>query len=211
MQQRLSPLRPARSLSVRHGPPQTPTIARATLHAGPDGTFTIAVVADTHSRPNKQALAHVAALQPDAVLHAGDVGKPEVLDRLRQIAPVVAVRGNVDAADAQLPDTVILDVERWSGRLRILITHIAVNGPRLRADVARLAAAEGASLVVCGHSHVPFIGQDRGIGVLNPGSIGPRRFTLPVVWGVITLDADGVRLGHRDAETGLPWRPSGTG
>ena len=196
---------------MRHGPPQTPTIARVTLQARSDGTLTIAVVADTHSRPNRKALAHIAELRPDAVLHAGDVGKPEVLDALRETAPVTAVRGNVDASGAGLPDTVILDVERWSGRLRILLTHIALNGPRLRSDVARLAAAEEAGLVVCGHSHVPFIGQDRGLTVLNPGSIGPRRFTLPVVFGVIALDAQGVWLGHRDALTGLPWRPSGRG
>jgi putative phosphoesterase len=194
---------------MRHGPPQTSAIARTTLQARPDGTLALAVVADTHGRPSRSALAHIAEMRPDAVLHAGDVGRSSVLDALREIAPVIAVRGNVDAADAGLPDTVILDIERGSGRLRILMTHIAVNGPRLRTDVARRAAAEEVSLVICGHSHVPFVGQDRGITVLNPGSIGPRRFTLPVVWGVIALDAAGVKLGHRDAETGLPWRPSG--
>ena len=189
-------------------PTRAPTRAVATLRAPADRALTVAVVADTHSTPNPSALAHIAALKPDAVLHAGDIGDLRVLDALREIAPVIAVRGNIDAREDRLPDLVILDVEgAAAGGLRILLTHIAVNGPRLRADVLRMAAAEGAALVVCGHSHVPFIGRDRGITVLNPGSIGPRRFALPIVYGLLELDAGGVRLGHRDAETGLPWQP----
>lgn len=195
---------------MRRGPVRAPTVTSATLRARPDGTLKVAVVADTHSSPNPRALAHIAALAPDVVLHAGDIGELRVLDALREIAPLVAVRGNIDTREDRLPDTVILDVEgAAAGSLRMLLTHIAVNGPRLRAEVARLATEKGASLVVCGHSHVPFIGRDRGITVLNPGSIGPRRFALPIVYGVVELDAGGVRLGHRDAETGLPWSPPG--
>jgi predicted phosphodiesterase len=91
--------------------------------------------------------------------------------------------------------------------LRIYLTHIAVNGPKLRADVARMARAEHASLVVCGHSHVPFIAQDRELAVFNPGSIGPRRFHLPIVFGTIAITPRGVRLAHVDCETGRPWSP----
>ena len=80
-------------------------------------------------------------------------------------------------------------------------------GPRLRADVARIARAEDASLVVCGHSHVPFAASDRGITVFNPGSVGPRRFQLPIVLGVIDVSAKGVSVFHIDCETGLPWKP----
>jgi predicted phosphodiesterase len=91
--------------------------------------------------------------------------------------------------------------------LNILLTHVAVCGPKLRADVARLARAEDASLVVCGHSHVPFAAHDEGITVFNPGSVGPRRFQLPIALGVIDVSAEGVSVRHVDCETGRPWRP----
>ena len=168
----------------------------------------IAVVADTHSRPHPEAAAHLAALEPDAILHAGDIGELSVLDDLRRIAPVFAVRGNIDTRAPDLPDVLRLDLERDGKALRILLVHIAVYGPKIRADVARMAQAESATLVVCGHSHVPFIGQDRGLTVFNPGSIGPRRFSLPIVFGTIDFAPGGVRLAHVDCETGRPWMPS---
>ena len=91
--------------------------------------------------------------------------------------------------------------------LRIVLVHIGVNGPRLRPEVARLAKDERADLVVCGHSHVPFIGVDKGLTVFNPGSIGPRRFSLPIVLGTIDIAPGGVRLAHVDVETGHAWVP----
>jgi predicted phosphodiesterase len=75
--------------------------------------------------------------------------------------------------------------------------------------VARRATSERAGLVVCGHSHVPFIGRDRGIGMFNPGSIGPRRFQLPIVLGHIEVAANSVKLRHIDCETGQTWLPPG--
>jgi uncharacterized protein len=95
--------------------------------------------------------------------------------------------------------------------MKILLLHIAVSGPRLRADAARLAKASSADLVVCGHSHVPFIGRDRGVLVFNPGSIGPRRFHLPIVFGVIELASNKLEMRHIDCETGDPWMPALTG
>jgi len=92
-------------------------------------------------------------------------------------------------------------------KVRILLLHIAVAGPRLRADAARLARAEAATLVVCGHSHVPFLGQERGLTVFNPGSCGPRRFHLPIVFGLVELGATAVHLRHYDCETGQVWSP----
>ena len=86
--------------------------------------------------------------------------------------------------------------------LRILLTHIAVNGPKLRADVVRMAKHADASMVVCGHSHVPFIGEDRGLVMFNPGSAGPRRFSLPILFGTLDFGPEGVRLTHIDCETG---------
>ena len=85
--------------------------------------------------------------------------------------------------------------------------HIAVYGPKLRADAARLARAAEASIVVCGHSHVPFLGRDQGIAVINAGSIGPRRFRLPIVFGVIDIDRDHVSMHHVSCETGDRWLP----
>jgi putative phosphoesterase len=166
----------------------------------------IAVVADTHSRPHPEAARHLAAMAPAAILHAGDIGDPAVLEGLAEIAPLHAVRGNIDARG--LPDHLVLDVKR-AGRapLRMLLTHIAVDGVRIRGDVARLARARGASLIVCGHSHVPFIVGDRELTLFNPGSIGPRRFHLPIVFGRIDLAGDEVELAHVDCETGGAWTP----
>ncbi|MBA2319648.1 MAG: metallophosphoesterase family protein [Deltaproteobacteria bacterium] len=165
----------------------------------------IAVVADTHSSPHPAAAERLRALRPAAILHAGDIGDLAVLDALGRIAPVLAVRGNIDTRGNSLPDVLTIEIP---GRLRILMTHIAVYGPKLRADVARLAVSEDAHLVVCGHSHVPFIGRDRGIPMFNPGSIGPRRFSLPIVFGTIEL-GDDIRLAHWDVVTGEAWAPPG--
>jgi hypothetical protein len=168
----------------------------------------IAAVADTHSQPHPSTAKHLAALAPDAILHGGDIGDLAVLDDLATIAPVYAVRGNIDTRARDLPDVLTIDITRGERTLlRILLTHIAVAGPRLRAEVAKLARAAKASLVVCGHSHVPFIGVDRGLTVFNPGSVGPRRFSLPIVFGTIDLAPTGVRLAHVSAETGEPWSP----
>jgi putative phosphoesterase len=178
----------------------------ATLAMPDDGRLTIAAVADTHSQPHTATRARLAAIAPDAILHAGDIGDPSVIDQLAEIAPVFTVRGNIDTR-ATFPDVLTLDLVGGDRRLRIFLIHIAVNGPRLRADVARMARAERASLVVCGHSHVPFIGQERDLTVFNPGSIGPRRFHLPIVFGTIAVTPAGVRLAHIDCETGRTWSP----
>jgi putative phosphoesterase len=173
-----------------------------------DGTLTLVVVADTHSHPHEAMGERLEELAPDAILHAGDIGDEAVIEGLAAVAPVLAVRGNIDTR-ATHPDVRTIDVVGEARRLRIFMTHIAVHGPRLRADVARMALAEQAALVVCGHSHVPFIGRDRGLAVFNPGSIGPRRFALPIVFGLISITPDGVRLAHIDCASGQPWSPPG--
>ena len=177
----------------------------------PDGSLRLAVVADTHSQPHPRAAEHLAARAPDAILHAGDVGDLEVLEQLSRIAPVHAVRGNIDVHAPDLPDVITLDLVSSDADaqplLRVLMVHIGVYGPKLRADVAASARAQGAHAVVCGHSHVPFIGRDRGLTVFNPGSIGPRRFQLPIVFGTMDVTPAGLRLGHVDCETGAPWTP----
>jgi putative phosphoesterase len=173
-----------------------------------EGRLRWVVVADTHGRPHPDTLARVTAEKPDHILHAGDIGDLGVLDQLRKIAPVLAVRGNIDAPSSDVPDALVIDVlDHGRPRTRILLVHYGVIGPKLRGDVALVARHEGALLVVCGHSHVPFIGTDGGIGVFNPGSVGPRRFNLPIVYGVIQIERQGIRLHHVSCETGEPWTP----
>jgi uncharacterized protein len=188
--------------------PKKTTHEHRALELGPDGALRLVVVADTHSQPDPRAGALITAEHPACILHAGDIGARAVLDALGAYAPVIAVRGNIDARMPGVPDAVTIDV-RDGGRtlLRMLLLHIAVHGPRLRADAARLARAEGASLVVCGHSHVPFLGRDRGIAVVNAGSIGPRRFQLPIVFAVVDVRRDGVSMHHVSCETGETWLP----
>lgn len=190
-------------------PRQVRQTARLPLRA--DGTLTLACVADTHSQPHPATAERLAAIRPDAILHGGDIGDPAVIAPLAAIAPVLVVRGNIDGR-AAFPDVLVIDIgdpvdTDAASRLRILLTHIAVVGPRLRSEIVRQARAEHAALVVCGHSHVPFIGRDRDITVFNPGSIGPRRFQLPIVLGTIAITPDTVRLAHIDCETGLRWLP----
>ena len=114
----------------------------------------------------------LAALRgSDLIIHAGDVGKPDVIDRLRAIAPVVAVRGNIDtqAWAAALPETEIVEM----AKLRVYVLH----------DLSQLAidpAAAGFAAVIFGHSHTPSSEERTGVLYLNPGSAGPRRFRLPV-------------------------------
>jgi putative phosphoesterase len=165
----------------------------------------VVVVADTHARPHPKLGERIRELRPSRILHAGDVGSPAVLEELATYAPVTAVRGNVD--ERGLPDVVTIDCQSDAGAFRILLTHIAVSGIRLRADALRLARDDGADLVVCGHSHVPLVARDHGIAVFNPGSAGPRRFDLPIVFGAIELGSSGLAFRHVDCETGQDWRP----
>lgn len=180
----------------------------ATLALREDGTAKLAIVADTHSAPHPATEERLRALSPDAILHAGDIGDLSVLDQLAAIAPLFAVRGNIDDRTSAVPDLLTLDlVSGERSVLRLLLLHIAVAGPRIRAEVAKLARAEGASLIVCGHSHVPFVGQERGLTVFNPGSIGPRRMHLPIVFGLLELSPQRISVTHIDCVTGKPWSP----
>jgi putative phosphoesterase len=132
-------------------------------------TTVLGVISDTHGLLRPQA---VAALEGcELIVHAGDVGDPAVLEELRGIAPVVAVRGNVDtqAWAKSLPATETVAV----GALRIWVLH----------DLSELdvdPAAAGFAAVIFGHSHKPKVEFRDGVLYLNPGSAGPRRFRLPV-------------------------------
>jgi putative phosphoesterase len=184
----------------------------AELSLNPRGELRVAVVADTHSRPHPAAAEHIRALAPAAILHGGDVGDLQVLDALAKIAPVIAVRGNIDERAPDLPDSIGIDIrDDGESVLTLLLMHIAVYGAKIRADAARLATRHGSRLIVCGHSHVPFVGRDRGLTVFNPGSIGPRRFHLPIVFGVLEIAAGKLSLRHVDCETGQAWEPLSLG
>lgn len=163
------------------------------------------MVADTHSQPHPATHDAVTTFRPDAILHAGDIGDLTVLDELARIAPVYAVRGNIDTTVSDLPDHLVIDGDHANHR--IAMVHIGLYGPSLRREVEAFVRKEHAHLVVCGHSHVPFIGVHRGITVFNPGSCGPRRFGLPIVFGTIERTSDGVKLAHVNCETGGAWLP----
>lgn len=196
-------------MAVSSRPPLVEQRTALTVEAG---RGRLVVVADTHSAPHPAFAERVKPLSPTAILHGGDIGDRSVLKTLAQVTgvPVLAVRGNIDERARDLPDVLVVDVARPPGPpLCLFMIHIAVYGPKLRADVAARAKAAGAQLVVCGHSHVPFIGVDRGLPIFNPGSIGPRRFRLPIVFGVIEITPTSVKLAHIDCETGQPWSPPG--
>jgi uncharacterized protein len=181
---------------------------RTALPLRDDGGIRVVVVADTHSHPHPESARLIAAQRPDAILHAGDIGDLGVLDALAELAPLTAIRGNIDTRAADLPDVVTVDLSAGGQSVfTLLLVHIAVYGPKLQAGAARLAQANGARMVVCGHSHVPFIGRDRGLLVFNPGSIGPRRFQLPIVFGVLELADNRLSMRHVDCETGEAWTP----
>ena len=173
------------------------------------GSTRIAIISDTHSRPHSDSLELVAARSPDAILHAGDVGDLSVIAPFKTVAPTVVVRGNIDTRADELPDSVDIQLTDVDGAplAKLLLQHICLYGPKLRADAAKNAKAHGADIVICGHSHVPFIGRDRDLLVFNPGSIGPRRFTLPIVFGMLELSAGRASMYHVSCETGERWTP----
>jgi uncharacterized protein len=134
-----------------------------------NGVKRIGLISDTHGLLRKEA---VEALRgSELIIHAGDVGKPEILEALKKIAPVVAVRGNVDTEPwAQaLQETAVAE----AGAALIYVLH-DVNALDLNP------AASGFHIVVSGHSHKPGKSERDGVLYINPGSAGPRRFQLPV-------------------------------
>lgn len=138
---------------------------------------TIGVISDTHGLLRPQALR--ALRESDLIIHAGDVGKPEILEELKTLAPVFAVRGNIDTEPwAQaLPETEVIETDSAT----IYVLHDA-NAIDLDP------AAAGFHIIVSGHSHKPGRTERNGVLYLNPGSAGPRRFDLPVTVALLHLD-----------------------
>jgi len=142
----------------------------------------IGVISDTHGLLRSEAVEELRGVS--RILHAGDVGTPEVLAALNEIAPVTAVRGNVDHGSwaTRLPTSEVVEVEGVS----IYVMHILTE-----LDLKPEAAGFG--VVVYGHSHEPKSEVKNGVLYFNPGSAGPRRFKLPVTVGKLVADGGAVR------------------
>jgi uncharacterized protein len=141
----------------------------------------VGVISDTHGLMRPQAVA--ALRNSDLIIHAGDVGNPEVITQLAGIAPIHVVRGNVDKGDwaARLPLTELVEV----GERQLLVLH---EISQLDLDPAHA----GFAAVVFGHSHQPLIETRQGVLFINPGSAGPRRFNLPV--SIARIAMSGARM-----------------
>ena len=129
----------------------------------------IGVISDTHGLMRPEATA--ALRGSDLIVHAGDVGRPKIIEQLNAIAPTHAVRGNVDTQSwaRALPDTRVVE----AGQLRFYVLHV-------RAELAIDPISAGYAAVIFGHSHKSSVETRNGVVYLNPGSAGPRRFRLPV-------------------------------
>ena len=151
--------------------------------------LTVGVVSDTHGLVRPQALAALAGCE--LILHAGDIGGNDVLEELNRLAPVIAVRGNVDGGWARLlPERRLLDL----GGVDVLLLHDrALVGAQPFADLAAGGGRERA--IVFGHSHQPLAQSKGGVLWFNPGSAGPRRFSLPGSVGRLVIE--GGRVRHR--------------
>ena len=158
----------------------------------------IGVISDTHGYVDPQLAEVLAGV--DAILHAGDVAGPEILHQLAAIAPVKAVRGNVDRGElgAGLEESLLLRL----GSLRALLVHDLGTPARPHAPLAARIAREGVRLVVHGHSHLPAVELRGGVLFVNPGSAGPRRFRLPRSAGRMEVDGGRVRVELLDLEAG---------
>jgi len=138
--------------------------------------FTIGIISDTHGLLRPEA---VEAMQGvDTIVHAGDIGKEIVLDKLRAVAPVIAVRGNMDSAGwaNTLRKTEIIELHKT----KIYVTH-DINSIYIDPSSSRI------QVVISGHTHRPSIGRHNSVLYINPGSAGPRRFTLPVSTALLNI------------------------
>lgn len=145
----------------------------------------IGVISDTHGLLRPQAIAALSGVEH--ILHAGDIGDLTLLDDLRRLAPVTAIRGNVDTQPSmrKLPATEAVEL---GGKTFYLIHNLR--------ELDLNPAAAGFAAVISGHSHQPAIEWKKGVLYFNPGSAGPRRFSLPISIGLLTITQ-----GKIEAET----------
>jgi putative phosphoesterase len=152
----------------------------------------VGIISDTHGLLRPQAAQRLAGVAH--IIHSGDIGKPDVIAGLRRIAPLTAIRGNIDSGGwaEEYPNTAMVGF----GGCTIYVLH---DIQELRLD-PRLC---GVDVVVSGHSHRPRIQTVDGVLYLNPGSAGPRRFNLPVTLATLDLTARPLRpLIHDLSEEG---------
>ena len=154
---------------------------------------TIGLISDTHGLLRPEAVRALTGVSH--IIHAGDIGGPEILEALRQIAPVYAVRGNNDKGSwaAAIPLYEALDLEGVS-------IHVLHDLNELDLD----PHAAGFAVVVSGHSHKPTVTERDGVTFVNPGSAGPRRFKLPVTVGYLDITTAGPGSPHRCIARTLP-------
>jgi putative phosphoesterase len=151
--------------------------------------ITVGLISDTHGLLRDEAVRQLEG--SDVIIHAGDVGDPEILDRLRKIAPVAAVRGNVDMGDwaDKLPSDVLVE----AGSTLIYVLH-SID------DLKVNLAAGGIQVVVFGHSHKPEERSESGVLYINPGSAGPRRFKLPISLARLTISVGSRKVTFIDLD-----------
>src|SRR5262249_55205698 len=142
----------------------------------------VALLSDTHGLLRPEALDFLRRAQH--IIHAGDIGKPEILDELGTIAPLTAVRGNNDRERwaARVPETAVL-------RVGYVVIYVLHNLAELDIDPLE----KRYRVVVSGHSHKPTVQERDGVLYVNPGSAGPRRFTLPIALGELEISGESVR------------------
>ncbi|PBC06821.1 metallophosphoesterase family protein [Mesorhizobium sp. WSM3859] len=154
-------------------------------------TFRIGIISDTHGLLRPEAERRLAGV--NHIIHAGDIGSPDITAALQQIAPVTAIRGNVDTAQwaANYADTVLV---RLAGRTCYVLHDLKT----LQVSPAAL----GVDMVVSGHSHVPKLKTVDGVLYLNPGSAGHRRFRLPITLATVDIRPDGLQPIIHDLSSG---------
>ena len=139
----------------------------------------IGIISDTHGLLRPQAIEALRGVEH--ILHAGDVGDPAILDALRKVAPVTAISGNIDVGGrcGHLPATEVITMHGHT-------FYMLHDRHALDLD----PAAAGFSAVISGHSHKPLVEWRQGVLYMNPGSAGPRRFSLPISLGLLTIRGD---------------------
>lgn len=151
------------------------------MHSG--GALRVGVISDTHGLLRPEIIGMLEGV--DHILHAGDVGDINILSRLAIVAPVTAIKGNIDTKGpcAELSATDLVEI----GGTSIYMLHNLFD-----LDIKPEAA--GIRVVVSGHTHKQHVDEKNGVLYLNPGSIGPRRFRLPVTFAILHLNEDDVRV-----------------
>ncbi|MEI9432149.1 metallophosphoesterase family protein [Mesorhizobium sp. Cs1299R1N3] len=154
-------------------------------------TFRIGIISDTHGLLRPEAVRCLAGV--DHIIHGGDIGLPEIITALRGIAPVAAIRGNVDTGGWAVEYT------------ETKLVHLAGRAIYVLHDLKTLQidpVLQGIDLIVSGHSHVPRMETVDGVLYLNPGSAGPRRFKLPVTLATVDITRDRIQPSMRSLVSG---------